>query len=243
MPTLYSTDRILVTHAGALPRPADLRPMVLAKSRGEAVDQAALDAKLRTAVAETVKQQVEERHRQRQRRRAVEIQLHRLCAQPHRRLRDAARPTSGGGSRSPRATARNSAIISSRPPIRAPGCKPPARSCSGLQRKAALYRPSRSETRSRQFQGRDRRRESRRSLPAGQHAGHDRALDGATSTTRTRRNSSSPSPTRCTRNTRRSSMPASSCRSTIPTCRTAGTACRACRCRTIANTRCCASTR
>ncbi|HLI21579.1 MAG TPA: hypothetical protein VKV32_10705, partial [Stellaceae bacterium] len=58
MPTLYSTDRILVTHAGALPRPADLRPLVMAKSRGEAVDQAALDAKLRTSVAEAVKQQV-----------------------------------------------------------------------------------------------------------------------------------------------------------------------------------------
>ena len=58
MPILYSADRILVTHAGALPRPGDLRPMVLAKSRGEPVDQAALDAKLKTAIAETVKQQV-----------------------------------------------------------------------------------------------------------------------------------------------------------------------------------------
>jgi 5-methyltetrahydropteroyltriglutamate--homocysteine methyltransferase len=58
MATLYSTDRILVTHAGALPRPTDIRPMVLAKSRGETVDQAALDAKLKSAVVETVKQQV-----------------------------------------------------------------------------------------------------------------------------------------------------------------------------------------
>ena len=40
MPTLYSQDRILVTHAGALPRPADVRPLVLAKSRGETIDQA-----------------------------------------------------------------------------------------------------------------------------------------------------------------------------------------------------------
>ena len=31
----YSTDRILVTHAGSLPRPADLRAMVVAKSAGE----------------------------------------------------------------------------------------------------------------------------------------------------------------------------------------------------------------
>jgi 5-methyltetrahydropteroyltriglutamate--homocysteine methyltransferase len=58
MPILYSTDRILTTHAGALPRPPDLRAMVMAKSRGEAVDQAALDARLKSAVAEIVQQQV-----------------------------------------------------------------------------------------------------------------------------------------------------------------------------------------
>jgi 5-methyltetrahydropteroyltriglutamate--homocysteine methyltransferase len=58
MPVLYSTDRILTTHAGALPRPPELRAMVLAKSRGEAVDQAALDARLKSAVAEIVQQQV-----------------------------------------------------------------------------------------------------------------------------------------------------------------------------------------
>ncbi|HVA11718.1 MAG TPA: cobalamin-independent methionine synthase II family protein [Stellaceae bacterium] len=55
---IYSTDRILTTHAGALPRPPDLRAMVLAQSRGEAVDQAALDARLKSAVAEIVQQQV-----------------------------------------------------------------------------------------------------------------------------------------------------------------------------------------
>jgi 5-methyltetrahydropteroyltriglutamate--homocysteine methyltransferase len=58
MPILYSTDRIMTTHAGALPRPPELRAMVLAKSRGETVDQSALDAKLKTAVAEAVQQQV-----------------------------------------------------------------------------------------------------------------------------------------------------------------------------------------
>ena len=55
---IYSTDRILVTHAGALPRPPELRAMVLAKSRGEPVDQGALDRQLQGAVAETVRQQV-----------------------------------------------------------------------------------------------------------------------------------------------------------------------------------------
>jgi 5-methyltetrahydropteroyltriglutamate--homocysteine methyltransferase len=56
---LYSTDRIMTTHAGSLPRPADLRDMVMAKSRGEKVDEAALDARLKSAVTEIVKKQVE----------------------------------------------------------------------------------------------------------------------------------------------------------------------------------------
>ena|SRR5260221_8758448 len=56
---LYSTDRILTTHAGSLPRPPELREMVLAKANGAPFDQAAFDARLRAAVAETVRRQVE----------------------------------------------------------------------------------------------------------------------------------------------------------------------------------------
>jgi 5-methyltetrahydropteroyltriglutamate--homocysteine methyltransferase len=56
---IYSTDRILTTHAGSLPRPPDLRDMVMNKSRGEKVDQAALDTRLTATVAEIVKKQVE----------------------------------------------------------------------------------------------------------------------------------------------------------------------------------------
>jgi 5-methyltetrahydropteroyltriglutamate--homocysteine methyltransferase len=56
---LYSTDRILTTHAGSLPRPADLREMVVARTRGEAYDAAALDRRLNSAVAEVVRQQIE----------------------------------------------------------------------------------------------------------------------------------------------------------------------------------------
>jgi 5-methyltetrahydropteroyltriglutamate--homocysteine methyltransferase len=56
---LYSTDRILTTHAGALPRPQDLRGMVLAKSQGETYDPAALDQRLKAAVAEAVRLQAE----------------------------------------------------------------------------------------------------------------------------------------------------------------------------------------
>jgi 5-methyltetrahydropteroyltriglutamate--homocysteine methyltransferase len=56
---LYSTDRILTTHAGSLPRPPGLREMVLAKANGTPYDPAALDARLRSAVAETVQRQAE----------------------------------------------------------------------------------------------------------------------------------------------------------------------------------------
>src|SRR5580658_9717455 len=55
----YSTERILVTHAGSLPRPPELRAMVVAKSAGQAYDAAALDRRLGDAVAETVRRQVE----------------------------------------------------------------------------------------------------------------------------------------------------------------------------------------
>jgi len=56
---LYSTDRILTTHAGSLPRPQELRDMVLAKANDTAVDPAAFDARLRAAVVETVHAQVD----------------------------------------------------------------------------------------------------------------------------------------------------------------------------------------
>jgi len=56
---IYSTDRILTTHAGSLPRPGGLMDMVLARSRGEAYDQAAFEVRLRSAVADVVKRQVE----------------------------------------------------------------------------------------------------------------------------------------------------------------------------------------
>src|SRR6266567_772192 len=54
-----STDRILTTHAGSLPRPADLLDMVVAQERKEPVDPAAFDRRLRSAVAEMVQNQVE----------------------------------------------------------------------------------------------------------------------------------------------------------------------------------------
>jgi len=54
-----STDRILTTHAGALPRPADLWPMVVARASGQAYDKDALARRLRESVAEAVRRQVD----------------------------------------------------------------------------------------------------------------------------------------------------------------------------------------
>ena len=53
-----STDRILTTHAGSLPRPNDLLQTIRAKARGETVDEAALGARVGEAVAEVVRKQV-----------------------------------------------------------------------------------------------------------------------------------------------------------------------------------------
>ena len=39
----YSTDRILTTHAGSLPRPPELRELVVARANGQSYDTAALD--------------------------------------------------------------------------------------------------------------------------------------------------------------------------------------------------------
>src|SRR5271166_5210942 len=56
---LYSTDCILTTHAGSLPRPADLREIVAARANGAPYDAEALAARLKSAVADVVRQQVE----------------------------------------------------------------------------------------------------------------------------------------------------------------------------------------
>jgi len=53
-----STERILTTHVGSLPRPADLRAM-WAKKNATAEDEAALKARLRSAVGEVVRLQKE----------------------------------------------------------------------------------------------------------------------------------------------------------------------------------------
>jgi 5-methyltetrahydropteroyltriglutamate--homocysteine methyltransferase len=56
---LHSTERIMTTHAGALPRPVDLREMVAAKATGAPYDATRLGARLKEAVAEAVRRQAE----------------------------------------------------------------------------------------------------------------------------------------------------------------------------------------
>ena len=54
-----STDRILTTHVGSLPRPQDVVDLLFAQDRGEAYDQAKFDETMRRAVGDTVKRQEE----------------------------------------------------------------------------------------------------------------------------------------------------------------------------------------
>ena len=54
-----STERILVTHAGTLPRAADLMEMNLAKNEGKSYDHDAYSKRLQSAVNEVVLKQVE----------------------------------------------------------------------------------------------------------------------------------------------------------------------------------------
>ena len=59
MATLRSAERFLTTHTGSLPRPPDLIRMMFAKEESVPVDPAALGARIRAAVAEVVRKQVE----------------------------------------------------------------------------------------------------------------------------------------------------------------------------------------
>jgi 5-methyltetrahydropteroyltriglutamate--homocysteine methyltransferase len=54
-----STERILTTHAGSLPRPASLLPLVFAQEAGKTVDADQLEGEIRAAVKDTVRRQVD----------------------------------------------------------------------------------------------------------------------------------------------------------------------------------------
>jgi 5-methyltetrahydropteroyltriglutamate--homocysteine methyltransferase len=55
----HSSDRILTTHTGSLPRPEDLVRMMYAKESGVPVEPKALGERIRAAVAEVVEKQVQ----------------------------------------------------------------------------------------------------------------------------------------------------------------------------------------
>ncbi len=54
-----STDRILTTHVGSLPRPADLLDLLMAKETGSSYDPAAYEARVAQGVSDIVAKQVE----------------------------------------------------------------------------------------------------------------------------------------------------------------------------------------
>ena len=54
-----STERILTTHVGSLVRPESIRALLRARSRGEAIDEAELAARVEEAVADVVRRQAE----------------------------------------------------------------------------------------------------------------------------------------------------------------------------------------
>src|SRR4051794_35088307 len=55
----HSTERILTTHCGSLPRPKDLLDLMKASASGEAVDANTYAARVRSAVADIVRQQAD----------------------------------------------------------------------------------------------------------------------------------------------------------------------------------------
>jgi len=56
-----SSDRILTTHTGSLPRPDDLVGMVEGRNQQELANNAAFEARVKEAVQQIVRQQVESR--------------------------------------------------------------------------------------------------------------------------------------------------------------------------------------
>ena len=54
-----STNRILTTHVGSLPRPESIKALLRARLSGQTLDEAQLSARVAEAVAEVVRQQTE----------------------------------------------------------------------------------------------------------------------------------------------------------------------------------------
>jgi len=75
----HSTQRILTTHVGSLPRPPDLLAMILAKEQGGAFDAGNYADRVKSSVTEVVKKTGRMRHRHRRRWRAGTVRVYPLC--------------------------------------------------------------------------------------------------------------------------------------------------------------------
>ena len=87
-----SISRILTTHTGSLPRPADLVAMLNAKELGEPYDKAAFAARVQARHRRDRAPAGRHRHRRRRRRRAQQVQLDGLCAGAARRAQGDRQP-------------------------------------------------------------------------------------------------------------------------------------------------------
>src|ERR1044071_2068563 len=85
-PVKRSLDRVLTTHVGSLPRPADLLQMNDARANGGPVDPRAWAARVKSAISVIV-QLARVRGRYRQRRRVVEVELVELRQRAAERFR------------------------------------------------------------------------------------------------------------------------------------------------------------
>jgi 5-methyltetrahydropteroyltriglutamate--homocysteine methyltransferase len=208
-----STQRILTTHVGSLPRPPDLLEMIRAREQGQPVDGAVFANRVKSAVAEAVRKQADS---------GIDIvadgEMGRFGFIPYVNERLAGlEPRNTGGRGANWAQSREYLAFPeyyqwfSQMPGAAGRAPPTQWVCTGpifyrgkeaLQRdidnlKAALAEVSSEEA----------------FMPASPRP--TSPIGTPTSITKPTRSSASPLPTRCTRSTGRSSMPGSCCRSTI----------------------------
>ena len=167
-----STDRILTTHAGSLPRPPDILQMIRAKARGEPVDEKKLGRAGQGGGDRGRAAAGRRRPRRDRRRRIRQAELRHLCARPSRRPR--------GPRRAPErvaVVARGGELSGL---LQGPGKRLAARpaGADGLHVAADLQGPGRAQGRARQSQsraeGHRRRRRVRAVHLAGQHRGLER---------------------------------------------------------------------
>ena len=188
-----STDRILTTHVGSLPRPQEVVDLLFAQDRGEPIDAGPIRTTvMRRAVAEAVAPPGGGRHRYRERRRDEQDQLRHLHPPPADRIRRRFRAPHASGPR------RLSGV--SRPPGE-------GRPLGDLQA-SRLQRPDQGqESRAgaagyRAHEGRARQGESHRRLHERRLARHDRRVPAERILSVARDLSRGARRTRCAKSTR-----------------------------------------